>query len=80
MVNRRLGDSCSTVRAYYGARARGPKPRTVSKSAVERGTHRALYKVPRNLIFIQHICVQTICVHGLEYYKRCNKSAFTFPM
>lgn len=79
MVNRRLGDSCSTVRAYYGARVRGPKPRTGSKSAVERGMHRALYKVPRNLIFIRQICVQTICVHGTEYYKRCNKSLLRSP-
>jgi len=74
MVNRRLGDSCSTVRAYYGARVRGPKPRTGSKSAVERGTHRALYKVPRNLIFIRQVCV-----HGSEYCKRRNKSALYIP-
>jgi hypothetical protein len=41
MVNRRLGDSCSTVRAYYGARVRGPKPRTGSKVpwSVERTGH-----------------------------------------
>ena len=79
MVNRRLGDSCSTVRAYYGTRVRGPKPRTGSKSAVERGTHRALYKVPRNLIFIQQICVQTICVHGSEYYKGATSQLLHSP-